>query len=130
MTNKIVLQLLYNSNTFFKEKTMSAKTASVIARTEPETKKAADELFEKLGLTTSSAINIFLHKAIEEKGFPFRVGEKRIPGLIYEDEITDEELLSRLDKADAEIENDGGHTLNEVVERLNKDSGLRVKIHD
>ena len=50
---------------------MSRKTASVLTRTEPETKAAADKIFEEIGTSTSGAINIFLHKAVEIGGFPF-----------------------------------------------------------
>lgn len=42
---------------------------------DPELKRDAQELFESLGLTLSSAINIFLRQSIREQAIPFRIGE-------------------------------------------------------
>ena len=125
MNDKIVLQLLYNSNIYLKEEDMSAKTASVIARTEPETKKAADKLFAKLGLTTSAAINIFLHKAVEEKGFPFKVTRK-MPNIPNLDVMTKEEIKKMLDESMADYEKNGGYPAEEVFEELDKKYGIKV----
>ena len=38
-----------------------------------ETKKEAQKLFKDLGLSLSTAINIFLKQAIREKGIPFYI---------------------------------------------------------
>lgn len=38
-----------------------------------ETKREAQKLFKDLGLSLSTAINIFLKQAIREKGIPFYV---------------------------------------------------------
>ena len=38
-----------------------------------KTKKEAQELFKDLGLSLSTAINIFLKQAIREKGIPFYI---------------------------------------------------------
>ncbi len=47
--------------------------ASINIRTEESTKIEADELFNKLGLNMSTAINMFLIKAINVQGLPFDV---------------------------------------------------------
>ena len=62
---------------------MSTRTATILTRTEPQTKEAADAIFARLGLTTSGAINIFLHQSIEEQGMPFqiRLAKPNIPDL-------------------------------------------------
>ena len=44
-------------------------------RIDPELKKESQELFEDLGLTLSSAINIFLRQSVREQAIPFRIGE-------------------------------------------------------
>ena len=69
---------------------MSAKTATILTRTEPQTKEAADAIFARLGLTTSGAINIFLHQSIETQGMPFqaRLMRPSIPDLSM---VSDEE---------------------------------------
>ena len=50
---------------------MENKTINV--RVDSKTKKEAQELFEKLGLNISTAINLFLNKAIDEQGIPFEI---------------------------------------------------------
>ncbi len=41
---------------------------------DPELKEQAQVLFESLGLTLSSAVNIFLRQAVREQAIPFRIG--------------------------------------------------------
>lgn len=40
-------------------------------RTDSEIKKAAEQIFEELGLNMSTAVNIFLRQTIRENGIPF-----------------------------------------------------------
>jgi DNA-damage-inducible protein J len=48
-----------------------AKTAVLNIRVKPETKKAAEELYESFGITITDAVNMFLNKSLMEKGLPF-----------------------------------------------------------
>ena len=41
---------------------------------DPELKEQAQVLFESLGLTLSSAVNIFHRQAVREQAIPFRIG--------------------------------------------------------
>lgn len=54
-----------------------AKTANINIRIDPETKLNAEKLFSSFGITTSDAINIFLHKSIMEGGLPFEMKQPR-----------------------------------------------------
>lgn len=54
-----------------------AKTANINLRIEPETKLQAEELFKSFGITVSDAINIFLHTALLQGGFPFPIKQPR-----------------------------------------------------
>jgi DNA-damage-inducible protein J len=49
------------------------KTTNYNIRLNPIIKSKAENTFATLGLNLSEAINIFLHKAILEYGFPFEV---------------------------------------------------------
>ena len=60
-------------------------------RIDDETKRQADELFGRMGMTMSSAITVFLKQAINDQAFPFRI---RLPDART---LTKEELLSRID---------------------------------
>lgn len=42
---------------------------------DPELKKESQELFTRLGLTMTTAVNIFLRQAVREQAIPFRIGE-------------------------------------------------------
>ena len=81
---------------------MTTKTATILTRTEPETKEAADKLFSRLGMTTLGAINVFLHQAIEERGMPFsvQIAKPDIPDM---NELSEEEIIKLLDESDADI---------------------------
>jgi len=45
--------------------------ANLNIRTDSEVKLAAEKIFDELGLTMSSAVNIFLRQTIRENGIPF-----------------------------------------------------------
>ena len=44
-------------------------------KVDPVVKAESQALFERLGLSWSTAINLFLRQAIREQAIPFRVGE-------------------------------------------------------
>lgn len=50
-----------------------AKTAMIMARTEPDLKSDAEKILKKLGLSTTEAINLFLSQIRLHKGLPFKV---------------------------------------------------------
>lgn len=49
------------------------KQTNINIRTDVEIKKAAENLFEQLGMNMSTAVNIFLRQAIRSGGLPFEV---------------------------------------------------------
>ena len=51
---------------------MSGKTANVVARVEPEVKAQAELIMEQLGISASTAINMFYRQIIRWNGMPFR----------------------------------------------------------
>ena len=53
------------------------KTAVFNIRTNPETKKAVEELYSHFGITVSDAVNIFFNKSLMENGIPFDVTVKK-----------------------------------------------------
>lgn len=56
-----------------------AKTATLSIRIDPKTKRDAEKLFSQLGISMTSAINMFFHQAIAEKSLPFRPSVPEIP---------------------------------------------------
>ena len=53
--------------------------AQVNFRIDDETKREAEELFNRIGLTISSAITVFFRMSIENRGLPFALKIPRIP---------------------------------------------------
>ena len=48
----------------------------VTVRVDKDLKERADILFERLGLNMTTALNVFLRKAVSESAIPFPVSEK------------------------------------------------------
>jgi addiction module RelB/DinJ family antitoxin len=65
-----VIQLSHLLN---KGEHMSANSATIAFRVKPEIKLRADRLFERLGMTTSTGMNILLMQTLEHRGFPFAI---------------------------------------------------------
>lgn len=56
---------------------MSTKTATISIRIEPEVKAEAEKIYNKIGISTSDAVNMFLRQTIIHKGLPFAVRTKK-----------------------------------------------------
>ena len=52
-------------------------SVNVTIRVDKDIKKQAEVLFNDLGLNLSSAINLFLHQAIQEQAIPFKPTKKQ-----------------------------------------------------
>lgn len=52
---------------------MTGVQTNINIRTDADIKASAEQLFEALGLTMSTAVNIFLRQAIRQGGLPFEV---------------------------------------------------------
>lgn len=48
--------------------------SSITLRTDSKFKEDCDALFAKFGISTVSAINLFLHQAVMEQAIPFKIG--------------------------------------------------------
>ena len=87
---------------------MKKDITSVSFRIDTQLKNEADELFKSLGLTMTSAFNIFLRKCVKEKGIPFPVTI----------ECYNKETIEALKEADALSKNPNIKTFNNVDELL------------
>ena len=84
---------------------MARKSAYVKTRIDPNLKKSAENIFQKLGLSTSNAINVFYTQVVTHQGIPFDLtlsDEEYETKLEVEDtkdnyiEVKDEEQLKSL----------------------------------
>ena len=99
------------------------KTASVIARVEPDVKKQAERVLNKLGIPMSNAIGIFLRHVVLQNGIPF---EMKLPrnkpsalGL-----LDDKALEAEIQKGISDVEEGRVSPAHEVFDRIRKDYAL------
>lgn len=89
-----------------------AKTDTLHIRVEPEVKKNAENTLNKLGLSTTEAINIFLHQVILTGGLPFDV---ILPRYNTETEVAIQEAR---DIASGKVSTKGYASAKELFEEL------------
>ena len=70
-------------------------SATIAFRVKPEIKRRADILFSRLGMTTSTGMNILLMQTIAHRGFPFPIT------LEADDEMPNETTRAAIDDLDA-----------------------------
>ncbi len=92
-----------------------AKTANINLRIEPKTKAQAEELFSSFGISVTDAINIFLHTAIMEGGFPFSIKQPRF------NRETDLAILEAREIMKGTIKSEQYNSLSELVSKLDKE---------
>lgn len=68
-------------------------TTNINVRVSAELKKQAEELFEDLGLSMSSAITLFLKSAVNNDGIPFDI--KRTPNAVTRKALDEYELMEK-----------------------------------
>lgn len=100
---------------------MSAKSANIMARVEPEIKEQAESILEALGLSASGVINMLYRQIILKNGLPFAVTLPTTPPTM--DSLSQEEFNSMLEKSLAQAKAGQGLELHEAFETLRR--GLR-----
>ena len=79
------------------------KTATLNLRIDPAVKHNAEEVLAVLGIPMSVAIDIYLKQIAMTGGIPFAVTLPKAPSSVNADEMTDEELLAKLQDGYADI---------------------------
>ena len=75
-----------------------AKTAMIRARTEPSLKEEVENILEKLGMSSTEAINMFYRQGKLRKGLPFDV---RIPNKVTTDTFKKTDEAKELNSYDS-----------------------------
>ena len=76
---------------------MTQKSANIYARIEPDIKKQAEDILSSLGVSASSAINMFYKQIILKKGIPFDITLKTAKPTDIS-LLSEEELSAELEK--------------------------------
>ena len=97
-----------------------AKTANLYARIEPEVKEEAENILSSLGISVSSAINMFYKQIILQRGIPF---ELKLPDehSLNIDGMSIEKLNIELEKGYADMLNGHCESAEKVFENIRRD---------
>lgn len=95
---------------------MATKSANVLARVEPETKKQAEEILSQLGIPTSVVINALYKQIIMTKSIPFSISLPKEPATL--DSITTAEFNSIMETGLSQAKADQSRPASEVFADL------------
>ena len=96
---------------------------TIHVRVNGEIKKQAEEVFSKLGISLSDAINMFLAQSAMNRGLPFRpeIPDSAPASVTVNSE---EELMERLDRAEKNIAEGKVFPAAEVFDRIGEKYGI------
>ena len=102
---------------------MSAKTANVTARIQPEIKEQAEAILSQLGISPSSAIQMLYSQIVLKKGMPF---ELKLPSSkpLAVGAMTRKQLDAELQKGVDSIKAGKVYSADEVDAALAKEFGI------
>ena len=75
---------------------MAIKTANVTARVQPEVKRQAEEVLERIGLPVSVLIDTLYRQIIMTGGVPYSLS---VPNLSTRDSMTDQQFNAMMEKS-------------------------------
>ncbi len=99
-----------------------ANTSAVYARIDQHLKMSAEEILSELGISPSSAIQMFYTQVVRQKGIPFELRLHKKP--LSLSDMTQEELERELEKGVADIKAGRYYTAEEVNRKLAEDLGI------
>ena len=99
---------------------MSTASATIAFRVAPEIKRRADRLFSRLGMSTSTGMNVLLMQTLEHHGFPFPIVLS--PDTDKEENVPNARVRATLDRVLAGTEPMSGpfHDVDEMFDSILK----------
>ncbi|MCR5008600.1 MAG: type II toxin-antitoxin system RelB/DinJ family antitoxin [Oribacterium sp.] len=98
---------------------MANKTATILARVEPEVKEEAEEILSQLGISSSVVINALYKKIIRTRGIPFTFDLSTNP--VARDEMTDREFDIMMERGLSQAKNNESRPAKDVISDIKKD---------
>ncbi len=101
-----------------------AKNATLSVRVEPELKEEAITILNSIGISASSAVNMFFRQIVINNGLPFeaKIPEAKKPVNI--NDLNEDELREILVKAEKDIKEGKTKSFSEAYENLRKEFDL------
>jgi addiction module RelB/DinJ family antitoxin len=100
-----------------------ARTASVFTRVEPEIKTQAEQVLDKLGISMSNAVDMFLRQIIIQRGIPFDIKLSHEFPLAY-GSLTKEQFDAEIAKGLDDIKNGRVYSADEIEAEMKRDFGV------
>ncbi len=102
---------------------MAGKSANLYVRIEPEVKEEAEQILSSLGVSSSSAINMFYKQIIYCGGLPFEV---KLPGPPHLDmtQWTDEQFTEEIEKGFQAIREGRSMSIDDFEKKLREEGRL------
>ena len=94
------------------------KSATLNLRVDPDVKQSAESVLSQLGLSMSTAIDMFLRQVALTGSIPFRVALPEAPRAVDADAMTDAELREKILPGLAEVDAGNGVSLSEAIQLL------------
>ncbi len=94
---------------------MATKSANVTARVQPEIKRQAEEVLDRLGLPVSVLIDTLYRQIIMTGGVPYSLTVPRLP---TRDTMTDEQFHAMMEKGTRQANSGDGLPLDEAFEKI------------
>lgn len=100
-----------------------ARTSNVFTRVEPDIKNQAEAILDQLGISMSSAVEMFLRQVIMQRGIPF---EMKLPlnSPIAYGSLTKEQFDLEIQKGYNSINSGKTYTADEVEEEMSREFGI------
>ena len=100
-----------------------ARTSNVFTRVEPDIKEQAEAVLSQLGISMSSAVEMFLRQVVLQRGIPF---EMKLPAEkpISVESLSKEQFDYEIRKGYESIMNDDVYSAGAVAEEMSKEFGL------
>ncbi len=97
-----------------------SKTSNIRVKVNNDVKSQAEAVLERLGVSMSDAISVFLKQVIMQNGLPFDV-EVPFNKLISISDLKEDEFSLELEKAENDFKNGRAYSLEEIKKELLKD---------
>lgn len=104
-----------------REVVIMQKSATLNLRVDPAVKRSAESVLSQLGLSMSTAVDMFLRQVSLTGGIPFRVALPEAPRSIDVDAMSDEQLLEALSRGLGESDEGRGVEASAAFARLREE---------
>lgn len=94
---------------------MATKSANVTARVQPEIKRQAEAVLDKIGLPVSVLIDTLYRQIIMTGGIPYSLA---VPNLPTRDTMTDAQFNAMMEKGYHEAKTDDGLSVDEAFAKI------------